>query len=86
MKKKRVSKEKFELMLKARERNKCKCENCGSVFKMFFKADKVICHNCGHFVFRNKKAKFKYRLNERLKKKGRKDYVKSSCYSREINK
>lgn len=45
---------------------KCKCGH-----SLFFKRDYMICTWCGNIVFKNDKAKFKYELNKRLKKKGK---------------
>lgn len=43
-----------------------KC-NCGH--SMFFKRDSMICSNCGSRVFKNEKAKFRYEMTKRLKRK-----------------
>lgn len=46
--------------------NAVKCQ-CGH--SLFFKRDYIICTWCGNMVFRNDKAKFKYKLNQAIKKK-----------------
>lgn len=39
---------------------KCKCGH--SI--LFGRKDRVICNYCGHYVYRNDKVKFKYKLRE----------------------
>lgn len=52
----------------ARSQAKIYCQTCGHSL-LIGKQDKVICDWCGHYVFKDKKAEFKYRLKEQLLKK-----------------
>lgn len=46
------------------------CKHCGhTVDIIHVKGDKVVCSWCHHFVFKDDKVEFLYRLNEKLKKK-----------------
>ena len=45
-----------------------KCKNCGHTI-VLVRQDKKICDWCGHYVFKDKKAEFKYRLKEQLLRK-----------------
>ena len=47
---------------------KCPCGHSVEVYH-----DKRICNHCGKYVFKNKEDEFKYRLNEKIKKKN--DYL-----------
>lgn len=49
-------------------RGRIYCQNCGHSL-IIGKQDKVICDWCGHYVFKDKKAEFKYRLKEQLLRK-----------------
>ena len=40
--------------------------SCGHSVVIMPKNNKVLCTHCGHWVFKNKKEEFKYRLKERL--------------------
>lgn len=42
---------------------KYKCSHCGSRAFIVGKKDKVICRNCGKWIFKTKQDEFKYRLN-----------------------
>ena len=55
----------------ADERAKCRllCKNCGHSTNVSHKRDKIVCSYCGHYVFREEKDEFKYRMLERLRKK-----------------
>lgn len=48
--------------------NKFKCKHCGhkQLIPKFMK--KNLCDWCGHWVFRNEKDEFMFRMNEKLKK------------------
>ena len=48
--------------------NKIKC-NCGHSVVLPPKVDKIICHWCNNYVFKNKKIEFEYRMQEMLKRK-----------------
>lgn len=41
--------------------------NCGHSVVIFPKENKILCTHCGHWVFKNKKDEFKYRLKELIK-------------------
>lgn len=63
--------ENFKKILKIedeRTKNKCKCPNCGHTL-LFNKPDKVICNWCKHYVFKNKKVEFEWRLKESMNRK-----------------
>ena len=49
-----------------RARVKCKCGH-SVIFPN--KEDRIICGWCGHYVYKNDKAKFKYKLKEEMNKK-----------------
>lgn len=42
----------------------CKCGEYGVVFYTKDK-DRLICKNCGCFIYRNKETEFKYKMKER---------------------
>ena len=46
---------------------KVKCKHCGRKVVMT-NAERTICSWCGHFVYRNSKIEFKYKLKEMLRK------------------
>lgn len=48
------------------ETNRYKCK-CGHTVVILPKETKTFCTYCGHYVFKNKKEEFKYRIKERLK-------------------
>lgn len=56
----------IEKLANARNNAKVKCK-CGHTLNMGFQ-DKVICHWCGKYVFKNKKIEFEYRMKEINKK------------------
>lgn len=43
-------------------KKKCKCGHTQLVLK-----DKVLCSYCGHYIFKDKKTEFIYRMKEKLK-------------------
>lgn len=45
---------------------KIKCQHCGHGMVIPPHLDKIICDWCGNYIFKNKKAEFKYRLQEKL--------------------
>ena len=59
---------KFQKLEDVRAKNKCKCPNCGHTL-LFNKPDKVICRWCKHYVFKNKKVEFEWRLRESINRK-----------------
>lgn len=42
--------------------------NCGHRVLILPQKDKVICNWCKHYVFKNKKDEFKYRINEKIRR------------------
>ena len=42
--------------------------NCGHRIILPPKVDKVVCHWCGNYIFRNKKAEFEYRINQEMRR------------------
>ena len=46
-------------------RNSIKCANCGHTM-LFARKNKAVCTWCGHYVFKDKKEEFEYRLKELL--------------------
>ena len=48
--------------------NRVLCSNCGHSM-LLGGNDKMICYNCGVYVFKDKETEFKYRLNEQLYRK-----------------
>lgn len=53
--------------------NKTKCKRCGCTRLLNDKYKKLVCNNCGNYIFLNDKEEFKYRLREaqvREKRKG----------------
>ena len=49
---------------------KVKCPTCGHSVLMY-KMDRVICDWCGHWVYRNDKARFKYMLKKEMIENGK---------------
>lgn len=43
--------------------HKVKCEHCGHTMVMI-KVDRIICSHCGYWVYKDEKAKFKYKIKE----------------------
>lgn len=43
---------------------KTKCKRCGCTKLLSGRNKKLICHNCGHYIFLNDKEEFLYRLKE----------------------
>ena len=39
------------------------CSHCGTRSFILGRKDKIICRNCGRYIFKNKQDEFKYRLN-----------------------
>lgn len=51
-------------------KNRKLCKNCGHS-KLLGLQEKVICDHCGHYIFKDKQAEFKYRMLERQTKRKR---------------
>ena len=47
--------------------NQIKCK-CGKKTNIRAQLDRVICDECGHWIYRTPQLEFKYKLKERLKK------------------
>lgn len=47
------------------EKNSVQCKYCGHKI-LFSRRSKEICNICGHYVFKNKKEEFKFRLRGKL--------------------
>lgn len=47
-------------------RCKCECDHCGHK-EIMVHVDRKICSWCGHWVYRDAKAKFKYKIKEMMK-------------------
>ena len=48
--------------------NRVLCSNCGHSM-LLGNQDKMVCYNCGKYVFKDKKVEFEYRVKEALYKK-----------------
>lgn len=60
-----------DIMKLEEERTKCRklCKNCGHSI-LLGRKDKIICHHCGKYVFKDDKAEFEYRMKQsRIKQK-----------------
>ena len=42
------------------------CKNCGHS-QIVINVDKTICTWCGHYIFRDDKAEFEYKLKQKIK-------------------
>ena len=49
---------------------KVKCPTCGHSV-LIYKTDRVICDWCNHWVYRNDKARFKFKMKEEMIKNAR---------------
>lgn len=45
-----------------------KCAHCGHRMLITNRFDRVICTWCGNWIYRNKKAEFRYRIEKEMKK------------------
>lgn len=41
---------------------------CGHTVLMTKRVDKIVCKNCGKYVFKSKKDEFDYRIKEKMKR------------------
>ena len=57
----------FNNLTRELEQVKYPCK-CGRRVIISYNQDKQLCSWCHNYVFKNKQAEFKYRLNERLKR------------------
>lgn len=53
-------------------KNKIRCKNCGHP-QLLGKQDKVICKECGYWIFKDDETEFKYRMKEQRLKEKKKD-------------
>ena len=53
-------------------KNRVYCKSCGHVMYIV-KQEKALCDWCGHYIFKDKRAEFKYRLKEQLIRSKRKN-------------
>ena len=56
----------YERMMDEYEKVKYKCNRCGRKIVIPEWVDKNVCDWCGHYVFKNKKDEFIYRMREKL--------------------
>lgn len=54
-------------LMAARRSIRVRCKKCGWG-RMFLKHKRLICKNCGSYVFKNDREEFRYRVKERLNK------------------
>lgn len=62
-----MNKKEMEMLAHAFTINRVLCKCSHSVI-IPFGFDKVVCSWCGNYVFRDKKAEFKYRIKEKIKR------------------
>lgn len=63
----KLSKEDFEKLLSQEQEKKKTCK-CGNIVKITNGFGRIICQNCGYYVFLDKKEEFIYRVKEKMKK------------------
>ena len=63
-----ITLEEVEKRAKVLSENSVKCK-CSKSIAIPFCLDRVICSNCGYWVYRTKELEFKYKINEMLGKK-----------------
>lgn len=69
MKKVWLSEEELQKQQEEISKHKYVCKHCGHKQLVPNYMEKNLCDWCGYWVFRNDKDEFKFRMNERLKKK-----------------
>lgn len=52
--------------LKAQVEHRTRCKRCGCTRTIPTAYNRQICRNCGHYIFRNDKEEFIYRMKERI--------------------
>jgi hypothetical protein len=65
-------------ILKALTVSKTKCKACGCTRAIQGSYNRLICKNCGVYIFKNDREEFKYRVKERLIKYGREERSKNN--------
>lgn len=63
-----LTKEEYQRMTEEYDKVKYTCKRCGHRVVIGNSRTKSICDWCGHYVFKNEKDEFKYRVKERMKK------------------
>lgn len=61
-----LTKEEYDRMTNELDKVKYECK-CGHKEVITSTEDKKICSWCGHYIFKDKKVEFKYRVKERIK-------------------
>lgn len=59
----------YDEQLKLEEENKRVCKYCGYTMMIPSYKKKIECVNCRHFVFRDAKDEFEYRMKEQMNKR-----------------
>lgn len=59
----------FERGMHTRQQHKYVCKHCGHKQLITSYMDKTLCDWCKNYIFKNEKDEFKFRMQERLKKK-----------------
>jgi ribosomal protein S27E len=70
--------EEIQKQLIARRQLRVRCKKCGWGRIFVGGYTRLICKNCGSYVFKNDKEEFKYRVKERLNKYGREERSKNN--------
>lgn len=55
-----------DLLIKKMTSLRTKCKRCGCTRSIDSKTTKLVCKNCGYYIFIDEKEEFKYRLKEKL--------------------
>jgi hypothetical protein len=63
--------------------SKTKCKACGCTRSIQGAYNRLICKNCGVYIFKNDREEFKYRVKERLIKYEREERSKKNNISKE---
>lgn len=63
---KKRRKSKMEKLMETATLNRVKCEHCGHTMTMS-RVDRMICGWCKHWVYKDDKAKFKYKVMEAIR-------------------
>ena len=68
----------IEKMASYVSKHKRKCKHCG--YPLFiidnFKKNKILCHNCGRFVYKNDADEFKDKLKQQIRREEENDTYK----------
>lgn len=63
-----LTEKEFNRMSNELDKVKYRCNHCGRRAIIPKYIDKVICDWCGHYVFKNRKDEFKFRVKEKMKR------------------